>query len=91
MRRFGFRWAKAEYDWVKERLTDYNVGWANVYSERRVHFSRHPHLHSQEIHIFLDESWLYEGESARRAWTLGEKTTMQEKGYYRRWGGFLED
>ena len=86
MRHFGFRWAKSEYDWIKERLTDYNLGWANGYSERRAHFSRHPDLHADENHILLDESWVYEGESARHTWTPGGATALKEKGYYRRWG-----
>ena len=43
---------KSEYDWIKERLTDYNLGWANGYSVRMARFSRRPDLHANEIHIF---------------------------------------
>ena len=32
MKACGFTWAKAEYDWLKERLTDYNVGWISCYA-----------------------------------------------------------
>ena len=86
MMQVGSRWAKAEYDRIKERLTDYNLGWAKGYSERMAHFLRHPDLRADEIHIFLDEIWVYEGESARHTRTLGWETTLPEKGYYRRWG-----
>ena len=56
MGKFGGRWAKSEYGWMKERLTDYNLRWANGYSERMSHFWRHPDLRADEIRIFLDES-----------------------------------
>ena len=86
MGKFGFRWAKSEYDWITDRLADYNLGWAKGYSGRRVRFSRHPDLHAGEMHIFLDDRRVYEGGSARHSWTLGWATTMQETWYYIRWG-----
>ena len=83
---FGFIWGKAGYDWIKERLADCNLGWAKGYSERRSRYLRHPDLRAGEVHVFLDESWVYEGGIARHTWALGGDTTMREKGYYRRWG-----
>ena len=39
---FGFGWTKAEYDWLEERLTDYNIGRINGYAQRRAHFFKIP-------------------------------------------------
>ena len=38
MRIFGFKRAKVAYEWPRERRTDYNLGWASVYAERRAGF-----------------------------------------------------
>ena len=52
MKACGFTWAKAEYDWLKERLTEYNVGWISGYAERRAQFLRFPEDHAGETHLF---------------------------------------
>ena len=42
MRIFGFKWASAEYEWLRGRLTDYNIGRTSGYDERRASFRGHP-------------------------------------------------
>ena len=55
MRRFGFRWAKSEYDWIKENLTDYNLGWTNGYSGRRSTFRDTRFARRRDSYIFRRE------------------------------------
>ena len=86
MRALGFKWAKEEYEWLRERLTDYNIGWVSGYAERRASFLRNPENHMGEIQLYLDESWIYDGESSRYAWATSGKAAIQEKCHYRRWG-----
>ena len=49
---FGFTCENAEYDWMKERLTEYNVGRISGYAERRAQFLRFPEEHSGETRLF---------------------------------------
>ena len=51
MRPFGFKWAKAEYEWARERLTDYNAGWISGYAQERAIFLRAPEIHVGVIHL----------------------------------------
>ena len=86
MRVFGFKWAKAEYEWLREGLTDYNIGWISGYSVGRASFLLNPEGRAGEIQLYLDEIWIYDGESSRYAWATGGESAIQEKGHYRRWG-----
>ena len=79
MRAFGFKWAKAECERLREGLTDYNIGWISGYAARRVGFLRNPEGQVREIQLYVDESWIYDGESSRYAWATGEKSAIQEK------------
>ena len=38
------------------------------------------------IQLYVDESWIYDGEISRYAWAAGEESSIQEKCRYRRWG-----
>ena len=64
MRPFGFKWARAGCEWIMERRTDYNVGWLSGYARRRASFLRDPEMRVGEIHLYLGETWIYEGGSA---------------------------
>ena len=44
MRAFGFKRANAEYEWLRERMTDYNIGRISGYAARR-EFSAEPRCH----------------------------------------------
>ena len=86
MRAFGYKWAKAEYEWIRERMTDYNIGWISGYADRRASFLRNPEGRLGEIQLYLDEGWIYDGESSRYSWKTSGASEIQEKGGYMRWG-----
>ena len=86
MRIFGFKWANAEYEWLRGRLTDYNIGRTSGYTERRASFSLTPEDRADAAHLYLGETWIYEGESARHTWEMERRSVMQEEGHYMRWG-----
>ena len=51
-----FTWANDEYDWVKKRLTEYNVGWISGNAERRAQFPRFPEERAAQTHLFRAKS-----------------------------------
>ena len=86
MRVFGFKWAKAENEWLRDRLTDYIIGRESCSAERRTSLARTPGCHIAEVHLYLGETWIYEGGSDMHAWGMEGRSVMQKKGRYRRWG-----
>ena len=64
MRPFGCKWAEEEYEWVRGSITSYNLGWLSGYAQRRASFSREPEIQVGETHLYLGETWIYEGGSA---------------------------
>ena len=45
VRAFGLKWAKAERERLRERLTDYIIGWISGYAARRASFLRNQDDH----------------------------------------------
>ena len=60
----GFMWANAECEWLSGILTDYNIGWLAGYAKRRASLLRDPEIHVVETHLYMGETWIYEGEIA---------------------------
>ena len=52
MRQFGFRWAKADYGWIKGRLPDYNLGRTQGYSEKGPLFETPRFARRRDSYIF---------------------------------------
>ena len=56
MRIFGFKWAKAEYEWLSGRITDYIIGWKSGCADRRAIVFRTPEYHIDEAHLYMGET-----------------------------------
>ena len=84
LKKLGFRFGAVHLKLKSGRDKPYVVDWTKRYAEKRVELLEAKSL--DEVEAYIDETWLYQGETGKLSWFLDSRVWSKTKGVSNKWG-----
>mgnify|MGYP005677160433 CR=1 FL=1 len=88
--RLGFKQGRISRRVTTSRNKDYVIQWLLSYADRRAKFARDPDHAKDEVHFYLDESFIYRNDAGNFSWYVDgdQHKWAKPSGTKHRWGIF---